>query len=855
MATSIRPEDIPALQASVSPSGSRRSLYVLLLCTVLALLVLAIYTLISVSQSGTGQPIMPLDDAYIHFQYAHQIASGQFYVYNPGSPPTSGATSFLYPYVLAIGDLLGLRGLSLGFWAMGIGAAALALSAYLIYRMLLLVAPFWLAAVIAAAFTLDGWIDWHFMSGMETGLAILFVLLTLYAVLVRRFRLSIVAMTLLALIRPEGGLLALIATLAVLLQAMSDIPLKGRRTRLPPRWTWRREWLLLLIPVLAIGVQPAVNLLVTGSPVATGNAAKSLFGIIPYDLGVIVGRILDNFVRMWREFLTGYLYVFALALIGWFALLRDKRFRLTAAMLALWLLAGTAAISTLDTAFWHFKRYQMPLIALFFPLAGWGWAFVYARFRRGLRRIQPSRLYVPLAIFGVLIAISITSILRNSLLFISNEALNVGYVAAQPLQMARWIAANTPPDARIAVHDVGMMRYMGERTTLDIVGLTTPGAAAYWRNGPGSVGEWIERMRPDYIASYGEGHGVGLGYLQNTSLYADPLATYTVSLDPANNVALAAPTQGIYRPDWTPVDRAATVQVLPQVAPYLDGFTLTDTLDVADLDSEAAHAYQWREDHPPNGFPTEYNQFDTIGCLAGCAVMDGGRRINGEESFTLITQPGQDLILVTRLHSADAGTFDVYANDLLVATRVIPSLPGAWLEVPMLIRASFVTEATRIRIVPHTSGDYMPYYHWAYQGNYPPYLDREPIARTPAGEIQMYRAGSSVDEQSHILTVDIGWNTLSGAQGDYKIFVHVVDADGQNVAQADVRPGRGALPPGNWLPGGFRDTITVDLSGVAPGTYRVFMGMYDPITGERVDFGYAYEIVDRAMDIGQIEVK
>ena len=51
-------------------------------------------------------------------------------------------------------------------------------------------------------------------------------------------------------------------------------------------------------------------------------------------------------------------------------------------MIVLWLLAGTAAISTLDTAFWHFKRYQMPLIALFFPLAGWGWAFVYARLRR-----------------------------------------------------------------------------------------------------------------------------------------------------------------------------------------------------------------------------------------------------------------------------------------------------------------------------------------------------------------------------------------------------------------------------------------------------------------------------------------
>ena len=54
------------------------------------------------------------------------------------------------------------------------------------------------------------------MSGMETGLAILFALLTFYAVLARRFRLSVLGMTLLALIRPEGGLLALIAALIVL---------------------------------------------------------------------------------------------------------------------------------------------------------------------------------------------------------------------------------------------------------------------------------------------------------------------------------------------------------------------------------------------------------------------------------------------------------------------------------------------------------------------------------------------------------------------------------------------------------------------------------------------------------------
>ena len=49
-----------------------------------------------------------------------------------------------------------------------------------------------------------------------------------------------------------------------------------------------------------------------------------------------------------------------------------------------------------------------------------------------------------------------------------------------------------------------------------------------------------------------------------------------------------------------------------------------------------------------------------------------------------------------------------------------------------------------------------------------------------------------------------------------------------------MRPGNGTLPPGNWLPGVLRDTITVDLQGVPIGTYKVAIGMYDPVTFERL---------------------
>src|SRR5215211_7853732 len=103
----------------------------------------------SVSRAGgQGDWLMPLDDVYIHFQYARQMALGQPYVYNPGQPPTSGATSFLYPYILAFGYFLGFHDLALGAWAMIVGTLALLASIWAVYRLgRAAEAPYWLSVL------------------------------------------------------------------------------------------------------------------------------------------------------------------------------------------------------------------------------------------------------------------------------------------------------------------------------------------------------------------------------------------------------------------------------------------------------------------------------------------------------------------------------------------------------------------------------------------------------------------------------------------------------------------------------------------------------------------------------------
>src|SRR5260221_11305171 len=89
------------------------------------------YIVSNIRISGST-PVMPLDDTYIHFQYARVLAEGHPLRYNPDQPPTSGATSLLYPAILAVGYWLTDKRLE--WWSLAIGVVCWMLSAWLVYR-------------------------------------------------------------------------------------------------------------------------------------------------------------------------------------------------------------------------------------------------------------------------------------------------------------------------------------------------------------------------------------------------------------------------------------------------------------------------------------------------------------------------------------------------------------------------------------------------------------------------------------------------------------------------------------------------------------------------------------------------
>jgi hypothetical protein len=85
-------------------------------------------------------------------------------------------------------------------------------------------------------------------------------------------------------------------------------------------------------------------------------------------------------------------------------------------------------------------------------------------------------------------------------------------------------------------------------------------------------------------------------------------------------------------------------------------------------------------------------------------------------------------------------------------------------------------------------------------------------------------------------TLTLYWQALAPIDGNYTVFVHVADPDEQIRGQHDSQPVGGTYPTGEWQPGEIVvDRHPIQISPAAPpGLYRVFVGMYDGSTGQRL---------------------
>ncbi len=103
--------------------------------------------------------------------------------------------------------------------------------------------------------------------------------------------------------------------------------------------------------------------------------------------------------------------------------------------------------------------------------------------------------------------------------------------------------------------------------------------------------------------------------------------------------------------------------------------------------------------------------------------------------------------------------------------------------------------------------------------------------------------------ESDVLRVTIYWHLLAKLDRDYTTFVHLLDANGNKVAQGDDHPVGGEFYPTSlWQVGEtLRDEFMIPLpSNLAHDTYRLLVGMYHPPGGE---------MLGEPVMIGTVEIK
>ena len=119
----------------------------------------------------SGEWSAPLDDVFIHFDYARATALGHPFEWTIGNGYSSGNTSLTYPFVLAAGWLLGFTGRELMRWA-ALVAAVSVFGTLLAARRLFIESTYddWgrlSSYLLPPVFLGIGALDWSLWSGME----------------------------------------------------------------------------------------------------------------------------------------------------------------------------------------------------------------------------------------------------------------------------------------------------------------------------------------------------------------------------------------------------------------------------------------------------------------------------------------------------------------------------------------------------------------------------------------------------------------------------------------------------------------------------------------------------------------
>ena len=692
----------------------------------------------------------PLDDVFIHFDYARAAAQGHPFEWFSGNGYSSGNTSLLYPFVLAAGYLCGFRGVLLMKWA-AIVAMTSTFTALLVARGLVVrTLPERVARVtsfVLPPMTLAlGALDWSLWSGMEVafllgvwaiGLATLFAFEDAKTPRERaRLAWALGAVgVVLVVTRPEAATtIAGFGTLAALHRGraslVSRILVLGR-AGLPAAAT--------------LVVQSLANRALTGEASASGAIVKlainNPFLSNEEKLADYTQNLRYAIFRNLEYHFTDWVFVDCIVPVLALLALAVPETRRYAALLVWQVVSWMLVVALNGQVRWQNERYTMPAVAWLLICAALG---ACALFRRGVR------LSLPWTAFAVAIGAQVLAIafrppntipeIRLSWtlalaygggvwLLLRSWELRAPIVGAallvasdhevakvrdqkwffgracrnirdQHLRAGELLATLAPH--RVLVGDAGALIYASGRPGLDIIGLGGYHDLPFARaglNGLAASMELIERMpvadRPDLLAIYPSWWGV-----LPTWFSSDVVARVPAP----GNVICGGYEDVIYQADWSVLGTGE----LPRV----DVGKLRDTVDFADLVSEREHGYTFSRG-------SGWTDMKILPDLADPRkdVFDGGRILYAAatERFTLHNlERGRPASLALRGAPTGATTFRVRVGGETIATIKLAPTDG-WDERVVSIPAESVAEAINVEIENDGPGELPLFHAWVGQ--------------------------------------------------------------------------------------------------------------------------------------------
>ncbi|MBI3826244.1 MAG: hypothetical protein HY294_09630 [Candidatus Rokubacteria bacterium] len=422
-----------------------------------------------------GAPGFPLDDSWIHLQFARNLAEGAGFSYNPGVP-VAGSTAPLWTLLLAAVATVAGTGLAATLIATKILGVTLTIATALVTRR---AARAWgispaVALTIAVALTWAGPVAWGALSGMEVPLAALLVALALLAHARDRTWPAGIAIALAPLARPEALVLLVLLALAR--------PL-----------TMRRLAAFALPAVVALAPAIAFSVATVGAPVPATAAAKvsgGLPGILRGDgeplRTALAGRPWE-YLRNWVAWLalgSNWLLPAAVPGIAVAWARHGRALGVPALALVLQPLA-MAVLAPYQPPSFQEGRYATHLLPLAFVVLG---VVLDLALRAAPRRAR-----------GAALALLCVAALPPLATVATRYGWGVQNINAMQVHLGHWVNEHLPAHARLALNDIGAIAYLSRRPVLDLNGLVTPEVIPYRRQGDAATLRWLAEQCPDYV--------------------------------------------------------------------------------------------------------------------------------------------------------------------------------------------------------------------------------------------------------------------------------------------------------------------------------------------------------------------